>query len=110
MENGAIVLVVWKDAQTTGGPGWEDAEDIQEAALAEACIVHSVGYLLSHSVDSIAICDTIQSDGQAGGNVHLIPNEMIQQIYLLNSKEEDNVRPYNYSKFGTQHGDSSEHN
>ena len=41
--------------------------------------------------DRVAICDTIQEDGGAGGYVHLIPNGMITQITRLNGDTDGDV-------------------
>ena len=95
--------VRWKDAQSTGGPGWEDAEDIQEAASAEICIVNTVGYVINFTEDRIVLTDTIQHDGQAGGAVHLIPIEMVQEIHCLKEDSLD-VQSHNNDQLGTHNG------
>ena len=105
LEEDRIVKVIWKDAQSTGGPGWEDAEDIKEAATADICIVNTVGYILNFADDRIAVTATIQHDGHSGGSVHLIPIEMVQEIHLL--KEDDNVQSCSGNQIGTPNGGAS---
>jgi hypothetical protein len=100
-----VVRVIWKDAQSTGGPGWEEAEEVQEAALANIPIVHTVGYILNFTDDRIALTDTIQTDGHSGGAVHLIPIEMVQEIHWL--KESEDVETHSTNQLGAQHGGAS---
>ena len=107
VEGENIVRVKWKDAQSTGGPGWEIAEDIKDAAIADICIVHTVGYVLNYTDERIVVTDTIQSDGDSGGAVHLIPMEMVQEIQWLTPKEDTNVQSNNRNKLGTQNGGTS---
>ena len=78
-----IVHVKWVDAQTSGGSGWQDADDMMEAAKAPAPFVHTVGYLMHTDDQRIAVCDTIQEDGTAGGYVHLIPHGMVIELNTL---------------------------
>ena len=88
-----LVHVVWVDAQTSGGSGWQDAEDMVEAMRAPAPLVHTVGFLMHSDEERIAVCDTIQEDGTAGGYVHLIPNGMLKELVALTPTiplEEDN--------------------
>ena len=99
--------MVWKDAQSTGGPGWEAAEDIKDATIADICIVHTVGYVLNFTKERIVVTDTIQIDGDSGGSVHLIPIEMVQEIQWLTSKEENNVQPNGNDHIRTQYGGTS---
>ena len=105
LNEGRIMRVKWKDAQSTGGPGWEDAEDIKEAASAEICIVNTIGYVINFTEDRIVLTDTIQHDGQAGGAVHLIPIEMVQEIHYL--KEDSDVQTHNNDQFGAHNGGAS---
>ena len=86
-----IVYVKWVDAQTSGGTGWQEAEDMVEAMHAPAPYVHTVGYLMHANEERIAVCDTIQDDGTAGGYVHLIPNGMLIELTLLGEVGEDDT-------------------
>ena len=91
IERNDIIRVKWVDAQTTGGSGWQDAEDMVEAMYSPAPFVYTVGYLMHRDEQRIAICDTIQGDGMAGGYVHLIPNGMIVDTeWLTHGKDSDN--------------------
>ncbi len=62
-----------------------------EAMRAPAPLVHTIGFLMHEDGDRVAICDTIQEDGGAGGYVHLIPNGMITQITRLNGDTDGDV-------------------
>lgn len=84
-----LVHVIWVDAQTSGGTGWQDAVDMVEAMKAPAPLVHTVGFLMHEDENRIAVCDTIQADGTAGGYVHLIPTGMLMELTLLNTGEEE---------------------
>lgn len=99
LESKVIALVIWGDAESTGGPGWEEAESIYEAATAAICIVHSVGYILNYTDDRIVLCDTIQQDGSSGGSVHLIPKDMIKSVQLLSIEGILNVAAHDHDKF-----------
>ena len=84
-----LVHVVWVDAQTSGGSAWQDAEDMVEAMKSPAPLVHTVGFLMHDDGERIAICDTIQADGAAGGYVHLLPWGMVTNLTRLALPEED---------------------
>ena len=86
-----LMHVIWVDAQTSGGAGWQDAADMVEAMKAPAPLVHTVGFLMHEDEHRIAICDTIQADGTAGGYVHLIPTGMLVELTLLNAEGEEDT-------------------
>lgn len=56
---------------------------MMEAAKSPAPYVHTVGYLMHSDDTRIAVCDTIQEDGAAGGYVHLIPHGMVVELNIL---------------------------
>ena len=83
IEKDEIVHIKWIDAQTSGGSGWQDAEDMMAAAEGPAPYVHTVGYVMHMDDTRVAVCDCIQEDGAAGGYVHLIPHGMIIELNVL---------------------------
>ena len=76
-----MVSVLWKDAESQGGPGWEDTEEMFEFARRPLITVHTVGILIHADEAQIAITDTITSD-QMGG-VTKIPRGWIEKIQYL---------------------------
>lgn len=80
-----IVDVDWLDAVCTGGSEWQTQEEVTEAVLAGPSRVRSVGYLIHEDDNYIAIVDTIITDGDSCGYVHVIPRGMVRSIRRLNS-------------------------
>jgi hypothetical protein len=76
-----MVSIFWKDAESQGGPGWEDTEEMFEFARRPLITVHTVGLLIHADEEQIAITDTITSD-QMGG-VTKIPRGWIEKIQYL---------------------------
>lgn len=88
----AMVSVLWKDAESQGGPGWEDTEEMFEFARRPLTTVHTVGLLIHADDEQIAITDTITRD-QMGG-VTKIPRGWIEKIqYLHPSGDFETQRP-----------------
>ena len=82
-----IAIVDWCDAVCSGGPGWQTFEEISEAITNGPSLVRTVGMLLKRTDHYIAICDTLQADGDSGGSVHVIPVGMIRSIRVLKCPE-----------------------
>jgi hypothetical protein len=78
-----MVSVLWKDAESQGGPGWEDTEEMFEFARRPLITVHTVGLLIHADEEQIAITDTITSD-QMGG-VTKIPRGWLEKIQYLHA-------------------------
>ena len=72
-----MVSVKWKDAESQGGPSWEDSQDMLEFAKRPLIIVHTVGQLIHSDKEKIAITDTVSGD-QMGG-VTKIPRMWIME-------------------------------
>ena len=90
IERNDIVKVKWIDAQTTGGAGWQDGEDMVDAMYSSSPYVYTIGYLMHSNDQRIVLCDTIQEDGMAGGYVHLIPTSMVTEMEWLTHGEVTN--------------------
>ena len=76
-----MVLVVWKDAESQGGPTWEDTDEMLEFARRPLGLVRTVGLLLHLDHEQIAITDTVATD-QMGG-VTKIPRAWVERFEYL---------------------------
>lgn len=76
-----MVSIVWKDAESQGGPTWEDRAEMMEFAQRPLTTVHTVGLLLHVDDEQVAITDTLTTD-QMGG-VTKIPRGWIEKIEYL---------------------------
>ena len=76
-----MVMVVWKDAESQGGPTWEDTDDMLEFARRPLTPVTTVGLLLHLDDEQIAITDTVAMD-QTGG-VTKIPRAWVERFEVL---------------------------
>lgn len=76
-----LVSIRWKDAESQGGPTWEDSEDMLEFARRPLTTVQTVGVLLHMDDEQIAVTDTVALD-QMGG-VTKIPRGWIERIERL---------------------------
>lgn len=94
IDSGTMVRIDWVDAQTSGGPGWVEAEDMQQWAFDKCVLVTTIGFVLNETDNSISLTDAIQHDGTAGGSVHTIPKEMIKSVHelgiLMETEDDDN--------------------
>lgn len=76
-----LVSIRWKDAESQGGPTWEDTDDMLEFARRPLTIVLTVGVLLHMDHEQVAVTDTVALD-QMGG-VTKIPRGWIEEIEEL---------------------------
>ena len=94
IDSGTMVRIDWVDAQTSGGPGWVEAEDMQQWAFDKCVLVTTIGFVLNETDNSISLTDAIQHDGTAGGSVHTIPKEMIKCVHelgiIMETEDDDN--------------------
>ena len=86
-----MVSVKWKDAESQGGPSWEDAQEMLEFAQKPLVLVHTVGQLLHIDEEKIAITDTIS--GEQMGGVTKIPRMWIMELSELAPREEAQDSP-----------------
>jgi hypothetical protein len=76
-----LVSIRWKDAESQGGPTWEDTDEMLEFARRPLTLVLTVGVLLHMDAEQVAVTDTVASD-QMGG-VTKIPRGWIERIDVL---------------------------
>lgn len=76
-----LVSIRWKDAESQGGPTWEDTDEMLEFARRPLTIVLTVGVLLHMDHEQVAVTDTVALD-QMGG-VTKIPRGWIEEIEEL---------------------------
>jgi hypothetical protein len=76
-----MVCVTWKDAESQGGPSWEDSSEMLEFAKKPLVLVRTVGLLIHSDDEKVAITDTVSGD-QMGG-VNKIPKSWIMEITEL---------------------------
>ncbi len=76
-----LVSIRWKDAESQGGPTWEDTDEMLEFARRPLTIVLTVGVLLHMDAEQVAVTDTVAAD-QMGG-VTKIPRGWIERIEVL---------------------------
>ena len=88
-----LVSIRWKDAESQGGPTWEDTDDMLEFARRPLTEVLTVGVLLHMDHEQIAVTDTVALD-QVGG-VTKIPRGWVERIDVLGPVPGDliDVRP-----------------
>ena len=86
-----MVMVVWKDAESQGGPTWEDTDDMLEFARRPLTPVTTVGLLLHLDDEQIAITDTVAMDQTGGGTK--IPRAWVQRFEILTPTESLPVLP-----------------
>ena len=79
----AMVSIRWKDAESQGGPGWEDCEEMLEFARRPLTTVHTIGLLVHADEEQIAVTDTMTTD-QMGG-ITKIPRGWIEKIEYLHA-------------------------
>ena len=58
-----MVSVHWIDAESDGGSGWQDPEDMLEYARRPLPVMHTVGLLVYEDAEQVAITDTRPEDG-----------------------------------------------
>jgi len=76
-----LVSIRWKDAESQGGPTWEDTDEMLEFARRPLTVVLTVGVLLHMDPEQVAVTDTVAAD-QMGG-VTKIPRGWIERIEVL---------------------------
>lgn len=79
----AMVSIRWKDAESQGGPGWEDCDEMLEFARRPLTTVHTIGLLVHADAEQIAVTDTMTTD-QMGG-ITKIPRGWIEKIEYLHA-------------------------
>ena len=76
-----LVEVTWIDAEEIGSVGWNDLEEMVEAAAQPCPRVHSVGYLVFASESHISLIRAFYSEGCS--TVEKIPKRFIEDLRYL---------------------------
>ncbi|MBG79630.1 MAG: hypothetical protein MK089_00340 [Phycisphaerales bacterium] len=85
-----MVSVYWIDAESDGGSGWQDPEDMIEYARRPLPIMHTVGLLVYEDAEQVAITDT--KGPEEMGSITKIPRIWLKRFDRLgpiSSKLED---------------------
>ncbi len=101
-----MVSIVWKDAESQGGPTWEDRAEMMEFARRPLTTVHTVGLLLHADDEQIAITDTLTTD-QMGG-VTKIPTGWIEKIEYLSPSGDFGTSGHPREDAGKAHGNEED--
>ena len=76
-KNPRYISVIWGDAHCTGDASWTTAQELYEAARTPPSPIMSCGVLVYESHTHLAVMSTIIEGGDAGGQVHVIPQGWI---------------------------------
>lgn len=76
-----MVSVYWIDAESDGGSGWQDPEDMTEYARRPLPIMHTVGLLVYEDAEQIAITDT--KGPEEMGSITKIPRVWLKRFDRL---------------------------
>ncbi|MEE2907543.1 MAG: hypothetical protein VX527_06875 [Planctomycetota bacterium] len=76
-----MVSVFWIDAESDGGSGWQDPEDMVEYARRPLPIMHTVGLLVYEDAEQIAITDT--KGPEEMGSITKIPRVWLKRFDRL---------------------------
>ena len=85
-----MVSVYWIDAESDGGSGWQDPEDMIEYARRPLPVMHTVGLLVYEDAEQVAITDT--KGPEEMGSITKIPRIWLKRFDRLGpvaSKLED---------------------
>ena len=80
-----LVEVLWRDAEEVGDVGWNDLEEMLEAARDPCPLVYSVGYLVHDSETHISLIRAFHSEGCS--TVEKIPKRFIENLEWVRNKE-----------------------
>jgi len=76
-----MVSIHWVDAESDGGSGWQDPEEMLEYARRPLPVIHTVGLLVFEDAEQIAITDS--KGPEEMGSVTKIPRQWIKQFHRL---------------------------
>ncbi|MBC23378.1 MAG: hypothetical protein CMJ32_05610 [Phycisphaerae bacterium] len=81
-----MVSIHWVDAESEGGPGWQDPEEMLEFARRPLPVMHTVGLLVYEDEDMVSVTDSKGPDDMGG--VTKIPRVWIRQFVRLAPAED----------------------
>lgn len=76
-----MVSITWVDAESDGGSGWQDPEEMMEYARRPLPVMHTVGLLIYEDAEQVAVTDT--KGPEEMGGVTKIPRPWIKQYHRL---------------------------
>lgn len=82
-----VMWIKWTDAVTSAEAGWTTKEDALTTAASPLPIMHTVGFVLHHDDNQIAITDSVGDD--EFGQVTKIPMSMIIEYDYLRRKNNE---------------------
>ena len=86
--NWPFVFVEWIDAESDGGPGWQDPEDMMEYSRKPLPVMKTVGMLVWEDSEKVVITDS--KGPSTMGGVTKIPKAWLKSYYTLD-KSMDNL-------------------
>jgi hypothetical protein len=81
-----MIWIKWTDAVTSAEAGWTTKDDALATASSPLPIMYTIGYVLHHDDNHIAITDSVGDD--EFGQVTKIPMSMILEYDYLRRKED----------------------
>ena len=76
-----MVSILWVDAESDGGSGWQDPEEMMEYARRPLPVIHTVGLLVYEDAQQIAVTDS--KGPEEMGSVTKIPRQWVKQFHRL---------------------------
>ena len=76
-----MVSIHWVDAESDGGSGWQDPEEMLEYARRPLPVIHTVGLLVYEDAEQVAITDS--KGPEEMGSVTKIPRQWVKQYHRL---------------------------
>lgn len=73
-----VVCVTWIDAETIGGPEWQDKKEAIKAAMEPLPVMITFGFLIYESKDQVVLSATMGPNEMA--QVNKIPKRMILKL------------------------------
>ncbi|MDG2292206.1 MAG: hypothetical protein P8L37_06075 [Phycisphaerales bacterium] len=78
-----MVSVLWVDAESDGGSGWQDPEEMMDYARRPLPVIQTVGLLVYEDAEQIAVTDS--KGPEEMGSVTKIPRQWVKQYHRLAS-------------------------
>ena len=76
-----MVSILWVDAESDGGSGWQDPEEMMEYARRPLPVIHTVGLLVHEDDEQIAVTDS--KGPEEMGSVTKIPRHWVKAFHRL---------------------------
>jgi hypothetical protein len=76
-----MVSILWVDAESDGGNGWQDPEEMMEYARRPLPVIQTIGLLVYEDAEQIAVTDS--KGPEEMGSVTKIPRQWVKQYHRL---------------------------